>query len=70
MLKNIFINSMTFNGKTYTKNYLDHKNLLKGGKINIEMPLQPNISRGIKADDKPYPFSVDKEGIAVCLPLQ
>ena len=39
--KNIYIESMSFNGVNYTKNYLDHNELLKGGVLDIKMATNP-----------------------------
>ena len=67
--KNLYIQSMTFNGKDYTKNYLDHKEMLKGGIISIQMGDQPNMKRGINPEDMPYSFSVNEEGISKLSPI-
>ena len=45
---------MNVNGADYTKNYLRHENLLKGGTISVEMSNQPNQNRGTKEEDMPY----------------
>ena len=42
--KNIYIESMSFNGVNYTKNYLDHNELLKGGVLDIKMGDKPNLN--------------------------
>jgi len=55
--ENRYINNMTFNGKTYTKNWLSFAELMKGAKIVIRMADRPNKSRGISAADVPYSFS-------------
>ena len=55
--KKFYVNSMNVNGADYTKNYLRHENLLKGGTINVEMSNQPNQNRGTKEEDMPYSFS-------------
>ncbi len=52
-----YINDMTVNGENYRKNYLTHETLLKGGTINFNMSVAPNISRGIENTDAPYSFS-------------
>lgn len=57
--KNIYIESMSFNGVNYTKNYLDHNELLKGGVLDIKMGDKPNLNRGVNPEDFPYSFSVD-----------
>ena len=67
--KNIYIESMRFNGQEYTKNYLDHNEMMKGGVIDITMGDQPNMTRGTKAEDMPYSFSVNEEGISKLQPI-
>ena len=55
--ENLYIRKMKINHKEYTKNYLEHFELLRGGIIDIEMDKRPNLERGINADDFPYSFS-------------
>lgn len=55
--QNRYIMDMTVNGAAYDKNYLTHETLLKGGTINFNMSVEPNISRGIENTDAPYSFS-------------
>lgn len=59
--KNMYIQSMTFNGKRYTKNYLEHFELLKGGVLDIQMGDKPNLKRGVNPEDFPYSFSVNEK---------
>ena len=59
--KNIYIESMSFNGKNYTKNYLDHFELLQGGVLDIKMGDKPNMNRGVNPEDFPYSFSVNEK---------
>ncbi|WP_455626958.1 GH92 family glycosyl hydrolase [Parabacteroides johnsonii] len=59
--KNIYIESMSFNGKDYTKNYLEHFELLKGGVLNIKMGDKPNMDRGVNPEDFPYSFSINEK---------
>ena len=59
--KNIYIESMSFNGKDYTKNYLEHFELLKGGVLNIKMGNKPNMDRGVNPEDFPYSFSINEK---------
>ncbi len=59
--KNIYIESMSFNGKEYTKNYLEHFELLKGGVLDIKMGDKPNMNRGVNPEDFPYSFSVNEK---------
>jgi predicted alpha-1,2-mannosidase len=55
--KNRYISSVTFNGKPLSKNWLDHKEMMKGGTINFNMSAQPSKVRGVKNTDVPYSLS-------------
>ncbi|MDE6452228.1 MAG: glycoside hydrolase family 92 protein, partial [Odoribacter sp.] len=55
---NRYIRSIRFRGKEYTKNYLEHFELLDGGVLDIRMGDQPNLNRGTDKADYPYSFSV------------
>lgn len=46
--ENIYIRSVKLNGKAYTKNYLSHDDILKGGKIEFIMGPTPNMKWGSK----------------------
>ena len=59
--ENIYIQSAVLNGKPYTKNYLDHFEMMKGGTMDIVMGSKPNKQRGINAVDFPYSFSVNEK---------
>ena len=50
---------MKVNGKNYTKNYLNHFDLLKGGRLLFNMDNKPNMGRGVNESDYPYSFSRD-----------
>ena len=58
--ENLYIKSMKVNGKEYTKNYLSHKQLTDGAKINYVMTDKPVTTRGTKDSDAPYSFSKNK----------
>lgn len=60
-VENFYIKSMKLNGQDYTKNYLDHNDLMKGAVLDIEMDNQPNKQRGIQPSDFPYSFSTEKK---------
>lgn len=55
--KNMYIDEMSVNGKQYTKNYLNHKTLQAGAKIDYSMSAEPNKRRGVSKSDAPYSFS-------------
>lgn len=56
---NRYIRSLNYNGKNYTKNYLNHFDLLKGGRLMFDMDNKPNKGRGVNESDFPYSFSRD-----------
>ena len=58
---NIYIESLLFDGTNYTKNYLKHEDILKGGVIKCNMDSQPNLQRGTQPADFPYSFSKEKK---------
>lgn len=49
-----YVNKLTINGKTYSKNYITHQDLLQGGTWVFDMSEKPNKRRGRKTEDKPY----------------
>ena len=57
---NKYINGLTYNGKPYDLNYLDHNALLKGAVLNFDMSAKPNKQRGTKPVDFPYSLSNEK----------
>jgi len=58
--KTRYVSSASFNGKPYTKNYLDHFELQKGGKLEIKMSETPNKQKGIRPADAPFSLSKTK----------
>ena len=56
-----YVESLLQDGTPYTKNYLRHADLLKGGKLLFQMSDTPNLHRGTAREDRPYSFS-DEEG--------
>lgn len=55
--QNRYINKMTYDGKTYTKNWLSHKELVKGAVLDFDMTDTPNKKRGVAKKDYPYSLS-------------
>jgi putative alpha-1,2-mannosidase len=49
--------SMRFNRSAYTKNFLNHDELMKGAVIDVKMSDRPNKKRGIDKEEFPYSFS-------------
>jgi hypothetical protein len=50
---NIYIQSATLNGQPYSKSYLTHEDIMKGGEIKFVMGPEPNESRGGGKSDIP-----------------
>lgn len=58
---NVYTQSMTLNGKPYTKNWVSHSDLQKGGVMKLVMGAQPQKTRGTTEDAFPYSFSTEKK---------
>ena len=52
--KNLYIQRVILNGKSYTKSYITHADLLKGGLLVFEMGNKPNLNWGKLQQDRPY----------------
>lgn len=52
--KNVYIKSATLNGKTYTRNFITHQDLINGGTLKLEMSIRPDLNRGLLKADKPF----------------
>ena len=52
-----YVESLLQDGTPYTKNYLRHADLLKGGKLLFQMSDTPSLQRGTAREDRPYSFS-------------
>ena len=51
--ENIFIQSVTLNGEEYTKSFITHKDILKGGTLKFVMGAKPNPAFGKNEKDRP-----------------
>jgi predicted alpha-1,2-mannosidase len=58
--ENYYIQSATFNGRNYTKNYLTHEDISRGGEIIFGMGPEPNEQRGTGKKDVPYSMTKRK----------
>ncbi|MEG2060260.1 MAG: GH92 family glycosyl hydrolase [Alistipes sp.] len=52
-----YVDAMTFNGKKYTKNFVNHTALTQGAKLDYRMSSEPNRKRGVDASAFPSSFS-------------
>lgn len=57
---NKYMQSVRVNGKAYSKNWINHFEILKGGSLDVTMGAKPATQRGTAAKDFPYSFSTDK----------
>lgn len=55
--QNRYVNKVKLNGKTWSKNWIDHQDIYKGGRLTFAMDDKPNTGRGTQAADFPYSFS-------------
>jgi predicted alpha-1,2-mannosidase len=53
----VYIDNTILNGKIYSKNYITHETILKGGTLKMKMTDKPNYERGINPNDAPYSIS-------------
>lgn len=59
--KNRYIQNMKWNGKNYSKNFINHIELLKGANLLFDMGSEPNMKRGINKADLPFSISKDDQ---------
>lgn len=55
--KNRYIQEIRWNGKTYTKSFITHEELMNGGKLEFVMSSKPNKKLFQNKDEKPYSLS-------------
>lgn len=51
--ENKYIQSAKLNGKPYTKSYINHADIMKGGKLEFEMGATPSKTFGVAEADRP-----------------
>ncbi|MEX2234418.1 MAG: GH92 family glycosyl hydrolase [Cyclobacteriaceae bacterium] len=59
--ENRYISKLEVNGISYTKNWLSHRELMKGATLNFVMSSVPDKKRGIQKEDLPYSYSLDND---------
>tara|TARA_R110000868_G_scaffold411712_1_gene707902 strand:- start:16308 stop:18593 length:2286 start_codon:yes stop_codon:yes gene_type:complete len=57
---NKYVQELKWNNSTYTKNYINHFDVLKGAELNFDMISTPNLQRGTSASSYPYSYSTSK----------
>ncbi|MCU0408906.1 MAG: GH92 family glycosyl hydrolase [Bacteroidales bacterium] len=56
--ENVYVESVELGEKTLKRNFIRHKELLKGGELTFKMTAEPNLKRGTAEES--YPFSMSK----------
>lgn len=56
---NKYVQTLKYNGKPYSKNWLSHSTLLQGATLDFDMSETPNKERGTNESDFPYSLSTD-----------
>jgi predicted alpha-1,2-mannosidase len=51
---NVYIQSARLNGRSYSKNFLQHEDIRNGGELVFKMGDQPDTKRGTALKDRPY----------------
>ncbi len=51
--ENIYIQKAEYNGKPYTKSYITHEMIVKGGELKLYMGSKPSMTWGVKKEDRP-----------------
>jgi predicted alpha-1,2-mannosidase len=57
---NMYVQSASLNGQPYSRNFLLHSVMAKGGQFTLTMGAAPNKTKGVNTVDYPYSFSTDK----------
>lgn len=56
---NFYVKSLKVNAQPYSRNWLSHKELMKGAVLDFQMDNKPNKERGSQEKDFPYSMSVE-----------
>ncbi|HQH23047.1 MAG TPA: GH92 family glycosyl hydrolase [Bacteroidales bacterium] len=59
--KNVYINSISLNGKSFRRNYITHYELQRGGKLTFSMSAEANRKRGTEESTFPYSMSTERK---------
>ena len=57
---NKYVQELKWNNETYSKNYINHFDLLKGTVLDFDMNNTPNNQRGTSSSSYPYSYSTSK----------
>lgn len=59
--ENRYVQGAKLNGVGYTKNWISHWDIQKGGSMEVNMSARPQTTKGTQEKDFPYSFSTDKK---------
>ena len=59
--ENLYIQSAKMNGRSFTRTFIRHDELIRGGQVTFEMGSTPNKRWGSSPDDAPYSMSPEKQ---------
>ncbi len=52
-----YVQALHFNGKPVAQNFLNHQALLQGGELRFDVSAEPNTSRGVNEQSRPFSVS-------------
>lgn len=55
--ENVYIRDAKLNGKTHTRNFIRYSDIANGGVLELQMGDQPEKSRGVAKEDRPFSLS-------------
>ncbi len=58
--RNVYVNSINLNGRSFDLNYITHYELQRGGKLTFNMSGEPDYERGTEESSFPYSMSTEK----------
>ena len=59
-MDNLYIQSATLNGNSYSHNWLRYSDIVHGGTLTFEMGNKPDLNRGVAEDDRPFSLTKSK----------
>lgn len=58
--ENVYINDASLNGKAYSHNWITYNDIMNGGTLLFKMSNQPNTTRSLKPEDRPFSLATDE----------
>jgi putative alpha-1,2-mannosidase len=55
--ENVYIEKVRLNGAPFSRNFIRHEDIRKGGRLDFDMSSEPNQKRGTAPKDRPYSMS-------------